>query len=876
MSDIKYFGNLLKICSVLPALLVMPAKAFYITEDTNLNELYPDGCIGESILSMDGRIGVLTTDYIGLISGDSFGVVAQNAGSRILLGDRTTKDIYIESQGGYAVLAQLGAKVSIGNSLTERIEIIAPTAGMFLYNSVAEIKARNIEIINPGQAKGTPTGISVQVGSKANIAGDNIKIHSDSGNGIQVLGVGAELNIHGKKFDVSTDANVGNAAIHVANNTSNASDNFATFNLVADEINVKANVAALAAMSQGILNVTGNAKIAADYAIVARGGATVNVNRDANNTLRMDGDIRFLYDQPTSGTAIDAFVNVTLAGAESYWNGNTVRAYNGAKPTDDKLQVTASRLDITNGAVWNATTVVDDMTAENVGQEYVALNDLTINNGTVNIQDADRGITVDRAAVSGATINGAAITVNETLNVNGGNNTFNSNVFGDAATVNIADGATLNMNNAVMDVNKINLDGTLIATLDRANNTAPLFTANAFEGNGNLSLVIKDEGEYNVFGGATFAGIDSAVYNLDWNGDGTTVRAGLKSAGDIAADNGLSGTAANTVLALTRSGNDMGLLAQETLSGGDTGAIEHAAAALNPENTALAQSVATGIRNSIANIVSVRLADMGRKLGNITHGVSHAWAQGMLNKTDNGSAFDYSMHGIAAGLDVIVNKDFTVGAGYAFHGADADMRVHDADMDANTLFIYGQYKPSQWYVNTMAHYTMAQYDYKSYAFGRTVNADRDVNSHGIQTNVGYELANGVTPELGLSYLHMDLDKYRNDMDFSASVTDADFVTASAGAKYALNVTKFDSFLLRPQLHVAANYDVVSQTDGVDVIIPGAAPYGLSAKRLNRFAAEMGAGLSVVYRHMEVGLHYDLEWRGHYTSHTGMFNARYRF
>ena len=37
----------------------------------------------------------------------------------------------------------------------------------------------------------------------------------------------------------------------------------------------------------------------------------------------MEGDINFNYDKPTSGTGVDADVNINLSGADSYWVGNT-------------------------------------------------------------------------------------------------------------------------------------------------------------------------------------------------------------------------------------------------------------------------------------------------------------------------------------------------------------------------------------------------------------------------------------------------------------------------------------------------------------------------------------------------------------------------
>lgn len=53
-----------------------------------------------------------------------------------------------------------------------------------------------------------------------------------------------------------------------------------------------------------------------------RGGATTEINKDGKGTVKINGDINFNYDQPTSGTSVDAIVDLNLTTQDSVFNGN--------------------------------------------------------------------------------------------------------------------------------------------------------------------------------------------------------------------------------------------------------------------------------------------------------------------------------------------------------------------------------------------------------------------------------------------------------------------------------------------------------------------------------------------------------------------------
>lgn len=109
-----------------------------------------------------------------------------------------------------------------------------------------------------------------------------------------------------------------------------------------------------------MVNIEGNTVITADHALLARGDASIEINKDGKYSTQINGDVVFDYDAETSGTGVNANVDVTLAGANSYWIGNTVVAWAGLPDNveSDKLTVTDMKLTVKNGAQWTPTAIV--------------------------------------------------------------------------------------------------------------------------------------------------------------------------------------------------------------------------------------------------------------------------------------------------------------------------------------------------------------------------------------------------------------------------------------------------------------------------------------------------------------------------------------
>lgn len=162
-------------------------------------------------------------------------------------------------------------------------------------------------------------------------------------------------------------------------------------------------------MSQGTINILGNLYVNTingnTDAIITRGDSTIAINTSGTHTVQMNGDVNFNYDGPTSGTKVDADVDITLNGANSYWNGNTLISWNGTPSDPSKLEVSEMTLTVKDGATWTPTAI-----EETADQKYTPLNNLILDDGNI---DVNKGveIAIDKVSGTGYLANEGTVTL---------------------------------------------------------------------------------------------------------------------------------------------------------------------------------------------------------------------------------------------------------------------------------------------------------------------------------------------------------------------------------------------------------------------------------------------------------------------------------
>lgn len=564
------------------------------------------------------------------------------------------------------------------------------------------------------------------------------------------------------------------------------------------------------------------------------------------------------------------------------------------------------------GAIFNGGTTAANITLDNVqfigNQAANGSGGAISTSGVVNIANA----TFEN---NSASTGGGAINVDGTVELSG-ENTFSGNKVGDKLN-----DINLNQNNgqAKVDVSgTLTLDGGISGegTTSFADNTKLNITENTTFGedvaitigeNTELGLIVDSGEESAEFDtskllgedGNTFTLADNALYNAIVGDDGK-VTMEQKSADEAAASLGLSGSQAEAVLGAISGGssdnanfNSFREALNQHLQSADKAQVSNgtgAADLLTADANPVIRSVETGIHNMVFSAVSDELngtsAAMaeGKSSGDAFKQVK-AWVRALFSHSDHestskASGFDTNSDGVAMGIDKQLDNRTKVGLGYAYSSTDISSGIRDTDVDTHTAFVYGQYKPANWYINTVVAYNWSDYSEKKAALGFNANADYDVESWAVQSLYGYEMQlNGydVTPEAGLRYAHISQDGYTDALGTSVAANDSDILTAIVGAKVAKDYALDSDTIIRPELRAAVTYDLVDDANNSNVVLANGVAYRVNGEKLNRLGFELGAKVATdVSDNWEISLAYEGGFREDYQNHTGMLNAKYKF
>ena len=556
---------------------------------------------------------------------------------------------------------------------------------------------------------------------------------------------------------------------------------------------------------------------------------------------------------------------------------NTIYAKNTAANGGAIYNEAAGTTDTTGGVMKLVVTSFTNNIAHSKGGAIYNAGIMTLSNTNVFEGNMAKGVANDIHNVGSLTFGTSSQTI-----MDGG-------ITGNGSMV-VAEAARLSIGTASITQGSLTLDGIINATLVNTKEYATFNVSDEFTGNGTLNLTLKGVGEYNVFTASVFDHehvniSDSDMLTYDWNNAYDTIIVSTKSVEEIVENTGVEAETINPVVNMANSESD-GLkdLANKMLdklagSDADKAAVAGAVKTIHPETEAVVQSVATSVQTTVGNLAASRMSlpTMGRAGGDIEPTGAGFWANGLYNKSKQNGLFTGYTRGFAIGMDANFNKVLTLGTGYSYAHSNIGATHRGTSIDSYTMFIYGQYKPNAWYANAVLNYTMSDYTEQGSALGVDVIADYDVRAYGMRLATGYDLRNGITPEFGLRYTHIDADDYKNNLGIKNSLESTDYMTLTLGGKYARNFkTKVRHISLRPEFHGDLKYDVMSDEQTAVVTMPGVDSYSIAGGRLARFGAELGLGLTMKYYNADWTLDYDFEIREDYTSHTGRIKWRYNF
>ena len=494
--------------------------------------------------------------------------------------------------------------------------------------------------------------------------------------------------------------------------------------------------------------------------------------------------------------------------------------------------------------------------------------------GTTLTAKAD-GTSFGNRAVTFAGNNTIKNVINSTGTVDfNGDVTLDKGIAGDG-TITFADGAALNatLQTTFIEAFAVNFAG---------HNTLNLTVAN---GLANADYDFIDADTLNGVNNVTIA--DNAIYNLALTDEGK-ISVGVKSAQQIiqTIDVPVAAQEAETLTAvISTNGNGTGVAnaiadrIAASMQGGNAAAAVQAVKELAPTTSQQVVGVAQGVNNMLSSVTGGRMAAVSGRAGGDAFIGGSLWAQALANhtkqsETSESSGFEANSAGVAMGIDGKANDALTIGFGYGFTSTDADSVGRNVDVDGHNFFVYGSYQPSAFYIDTMLSYGISEYTEKKAPMGIAMTAKYHVHTFAANMTAGYGFNNGITPEGGLRYMAVSQETY-NDGAQNISSDNSNVLTAVLGAKYEHDL-QVENYKIKPNLRLAATYDLVSDNSKANIDIIGGGNYQIVGKRLSRLGGEIGAGVTTTTGKWDLSLEYNGGFRKDYQSHTGLIKAQYNF
>ena len=488
-----------------------------------------------------------------------------------------------------------------------------------------------------------------------------------------------------------------------------------------------------------------------------------------------------------------------------------------------------------------------------------------------------------------------------------GNNVFSGNTAGGKAN-DIHNEGAINVAGDLSLDGGISGDGTI--TFAKGSNLSVKVNKTAIANNvvnngANLNMVFDTgfEGEYQLVTGSLdkeFEGYNNnALYNIVSSKNGT-YQISKKTAQEISEAVSATQNEANVIAALTAQSdtgnakaNIIANSVNDALQSGneaEIAAAKEAASALAPDVAPVVSQTETTVANQIYGAIGTRLSG---GINNANQGVSSGdmlddaavWVQGLYNKsklnnTSKAYGYDADTYGAAFGLEKYVTKATKLGAGYAYNSTDIDGHNRETDVHTSTLFAYGEYKPNNWFVNGIMSYGWSDYKEKKHSVV-DVKSKYDVDTFGLQAMTGYDInlpqAFTLTPEAGVRYAHVDQDGYTDDAGQSVKSHKGNIWTGVAGAKLSKAFAADNGMIFKPELRLAATYDLKNDKGNTLVTLANGTSYSVQNTSLKRFGVEVGAGVTAdLSDNVELSMGYEGRFRSHYQDHTGLINAKYKF
>ncbi len=320
--------------------------------------------------------------------------------------------------------------------------------------------------------------------------------------------------------------------------------------------------------------------------------------------------------------------------------------------------------------------------------------------------------------------------------------------------------------------------------------------------------------------------------------------------------------------------NKLAYLAQN-----DAAAFVAQVKALAPMETAIVQGQAIEDVNRLFSAVDGYLRGerdpFGVSAGDEFSGAA-LWIKPYIGKSKLGNekgvaGFDTSSRGFIAGVEKKIRDVWKLGIGLQYDETDIDAFSRDIDSKTKLGFIYGEYKPSSWFINSALSYARSTYDEKKYTLGSKYTAEYAIKTFSASAMTGYQFKY-LVPEIGMRYYNIKQDSYKDSAQQRISGPNKNIVKAIAGVHFVTNYGMF-----YPDIHAGVTYDVINSKENTLVNLSNNTSYTVEGRKLPRLGYEFDIGVNAhITDNMIIGAIYTGSYRNHYQEHTGSLKFKYGF
>ncbi|MBO6281203.1 MAG: hypothetical protein J6N49_01590 [Alphaproteobacteria bacterium] len=558
----------------------------------------------------------------------------------------------------------------------------------------------------------------------------------------------------------------------------------------------------------------------------------------------------------------------------------------------------------------NADGLADVKAGATLNLEGVTLEDNGVlqNAGTINLKGSNSIDSIIAGTATTATLNVNSdwdmdtTVTGHTVNVNGKKLTVNAGKLVASDSLNAKDGSEIEIGS-----NKVNLDqvkfesgSKLNLKVDSLNNFGAVNANNiTIENGANLSatlaqgivkigqketlqLLKADNSNFNNFADS----FDNKMYHFEKaDKNGAYNISQVKTAEEVVEETGGTATEARAAEAWvdgdqfnegTKAAKVANALAD--LAQNEPKEFTKALSVVAPQEAPKAQSELTELSDKLLLTVGKYLSN--QDIGGLSSGDAlqdaTIWAKGYygeskLSNHGKVKGFDSKNKGVIAGFDKKLNKAVKVGAGFQYNDSDVDAYHRDVEVDSLVGFVYGEYRPSKWFVSGVASFGKADYDEEKHTLGSKVRDNYSANVYSLQALTGYDFKY-VTPEIGARYYRIKRHGYEDNIGQSVSGKDMDILRGVFGLR-----SSYEFGMFKPEVYAGITYDFVSDKDNALVSLPNGSSYTVDGKRLKRFGTEFSLNVTAqVTDNTKIGAGYEGKFREHYQDHTGMISVKYEF